>query len=71
MDSGSKTMQGPFLKLRTILDTVLLSEHGQDLVEYALTVGMIAFGTVAGMQSIAGGVDTVFSTVATVITTAV
>jgi Flp pilus assembly pilin Flp len=49
-----------FLKLRTIWMAILVPEEGQDLSEYALTVAMLAFGVVAGMESIAGGVNTVF-----------
>ena len=38
-------------------------EEGQDLVEYALVVAMIAFGATAGMTSLAGGINTAFSNV--------
>jgi Flp pilus assembly pilin Flp len=64
-------MQDLFLKSRPILEAVLVQEDGQDLAEYALTVMMIALGSVAGMQAIATGVDTIFSTVTTTLTTAV
>ncbi len=40
-------------------------EEGQDLVEYALVVALIAFGATAGMGSLAGGINTAFSTVST------
>jgi pilus assembly protein Flp/PilA len=40
-------------------------ECGQDLVEYALVVAMIAFGAVAGMRKVATAVDTAFSNVST------
>ncbi len=36
-------------------------EEGQDLVEYALVVALIAFGATAGMTSMAKGVNTAFS----------
>jgi pilus assembly protein Flp/PilA len=38
-------------------------EEGQDLVEYALVVALIAFGATAGMTSLAGGINTEFSNV--------
>ena len=38
-------------------------EEGQDLVEYALVVALIAFGATAGMTSLAGGINTAFSNV--------
>jgi len=39
------------------------SEEGQDLVEYALVVAMIAFGATAGMGKLASGINTAFSNV--------
>ena len=38
-------------------------EEGQDLVEYALVLGCIAFGSVVGMQSLATGLNNEFSNV--------
>jgi len=40
-------------------------EDGQDLVEYALVVALIAFGATAGMTSLAGGINTAFNNVST------
>ena len=51
------------------LRTNLLQEEGQDLVEYALVVALIAFGAIAGMQFLASGLNNAFSTIATVLTT--
>ena len=42
-------------------------EEGQDLVDYALVVALIAFGATAGMQSLAGGINTAFNNIATVL----
>ena len=64
-------MRDLFLKLRAISEAFLASEHGQDLPEYALTAVMIAFGAVAGMDSIASGVCHVFNAVANTLDTAV
>ena len=40
-------------------------EEGQDLVEYALVVALIAFGATAGMTSLASGINNSFSAVST------
>ena len=53
------------------LHNLATQEEGQDLVEYALVVALIAFGAVAGMSQLASGIDTAFSTVAVTLTNAV
>jgi len=40
-------------------------EEGQDLVEYALVVALIAFGAVTGMGALASGINGAFSSVST------
>jgi pilus assembly protein Flp/PilA len=40
-------------------------EEGQDLVEYALVVALIAFGAVAGMKVLASGLNNAFTTIST------
>jgi pilus assembly protein Flp/PilA len=40
-------------------------EEGQDLVEYALVVALIAFGATAGMKSLATGLNSAFKGVST------
>lgn len=40
-------------------------EEGQDLVEYALVVALIAFGATAGMGALASGINTAFTNVST------
>lgn len=44
-------------------------EEGQDLVEYALVVALIAFGAIAGMSQLAKGINDAFSGIATTLTT--
>lgn len=46
-------------------------EEGQDLVEYALVVALIAFGAIAGMQFLAGGINNAFSDIANVVTSSI
>ena len=40
-------------------------EEGQDLVEYALVVALIAFGATAGMKNLATGLNTAFRGIST------
>jgi len=49
----------------------IIREDGQDLVEYALVVALIAFGAIAGMQFLAGGINNAFSDIASVVTSSV
>jgi pilus assembly protein Flp/PilA len=51
----------PLLVLR--LKGLLAEETGQDLVEYALVLALVAFGCTAGMQALAGGINTAFNNV--------
>jgi len=47
----------------------LKKEHGQDLIEYALVVALIAFAATAGMASVAGKINTAFVKIGTTLTT--
>lgn len=55
-------------KLRHVISNFAGQEDAQDLVEYALVVALIAFGAIAGMQFLAGGVNNAFSELAAVVT---
>ena len=57
------------IKLYLLLQTLLQREEGQDLVEYALVVALIAFGAITGMKFLASGLNNAFSDIATVVTT--
>ncbi len=57
------------LKLSITMQNLLTRDEGQDLVEYALTVALIAFGAIAGLSSVATGIDNAFSQVASTLTT--
>jgi pilus assembly protein Flp/PilA len=48
------------LKLLALLKN-LLRDEGQDLVEYALVVALIAFSAVAGMKGLSTNISTAFS----------
>jgi pilus assembly protein Flp/PilA len=45
-------------------------EDGQNLVEYALVVALVAFGSAAAMKSLASGINVEFSTVVSVLSNA-
>ena len=51
------------------LRNLALRESGQDLVEYSLVFAMIALGSVTGMGSLASGINVVFSSVGSTLTT--
>lgn len=53
-------------KAQAILST-LKKENGQDLVEYALVVALVAFAATAGMSSLASGINSAFLQIATVL----
>jgi pilus assembly protein Flp/PilA len=58
-------MQSGIYKLIANLRRLITQEHGQDLVEYALVVALIAFGATAGMKALATGLNTAFGGVST------
>jgi pilus assembly protein Flp/PilA len=47
----------------------LREDCGQDLIEYALVVALIAFAATAGMSSVAGKINGAFGTIGTTLTT--
>jgi pilus assembly protein Flp/PilA len=56
-------MNNMLLNLYVKFQDLKSREEGQDLVEYALVVALIAFGATAGMSSLATGINTAFSNV--------
>jgi pilus assembly protein Flp/PilA len=44
-----------------MLENLVSHEEGQDLVEYALILAIITFGTVASMRTVANSISTEFS----------
>jgi pilus assembly protein Flp/PilA len=60
-------MRNTFLKLLVkaqVALTSLKNEDGQDLIEYALVVALVAFAATAGMKLLAAGLNTAFSNIA-------
>ncbi len=64
-------MNQSFTNLFQFLRNNIVREEGQDLVEYALVVALIAFGAIAGMQFLAGGLNNAFSDIANVLTSSI
>jgi Flp pilus assembly pilin Flp len=62
-------MQPEFLKLFYRLRRFVTQDDGQDLIEYALVVSMIAFGATASMHSLAGGLNSAFSKISSALAT--
>ncbi len=58
-------MNNLLLKLYIKFQDLKNSEEGQDLVEYALVVALIAFGATAGMGKLASAINTAFGNVST------
>lgn len=49
--------------MRNCLSTFWKEEDGQDLIEYALVVALIAFAATAGMGEVATKINTAFSNI--------
>ena len=58
-------------KLKVDARGLLKEDSGQDLIEYALVVALIAFAAVVGMNTVAGGINSAFSKVASKLSSAV
>jgi pilus assembly protein Flp/PilA len=63
-------MKDQLLKLSVMLQ-ILKDEKGQDLIEYALVVALIAFAATAGMSTLANGINAAFGNIATKLTNAI
>lgn len=57
-----------YVKIHVLRDA-LKDETGQDLVEYALVMGLIAMGAVAGVKGFATAIGTGLTSVGTKMTT--
>lgn len=68
---GKTSMKDKLLMLSIKLKTMLSDEQGQDLIEYALIVALVAFGATAGMKTLASDINTAFSRVGTHLTSIV
>jgi pilus assembly protein Flp/PilA len=62
-------MQLTFLSIVVRLRSLIKQESGQDLVEYALVVALIALGATIGMKQLAAGIDKSFNSVSAALAT--
>ena len=51
------------------MQTLLANVDGQDLIEYALVVALIAFAATAGMNTVASDINKAFNNIGTKIVT--
>ena len=63
-------MKETMLKLSVKLQTLMMNEEGQDLIEYALVVSLIAFAAVTAMGTLANDINTAFQNIGTRLQTA-
>jgi pilus assembly protein Flp/PilA len=67
--NGEFTMKNKFLTLCVKIQNKLQSEEGQDLIEYALVVALIAFAATAGMKTLATSLNTAFTNISNTLNT--
>jgi pilus assembly protein Flp/PilA len=60
-------MRESVLRLQTKI-RILLNDNGQDLIEYALVVALIAFAATVGMSTIAQDINQAFTNIGTKLT---
>lgn len=56
-------------ELRHVINGLLRNERGQDLIEYALVVALIAFAAAAGMSTVATKINEAFTNIGTKVST--
>jgi pilus assembly protein Flp/PilA len=56
-------MKDTLLKLSVKMQTLVMQEEGQDLIEYALVVALIAFAAVTAMKTVATDINAVFTAI--------
>jgi pilus assembly protein Flp/PilA len=58
-------MKHKLLELSAKTQALLMSDEGQDLIEYALVVALIAFAATAGMSGLATKINAAFGNIGT------
>ncbi len=64
-------MKNMILKMYVKMQTLMANEEGQDMVEYALVVALIAFGATAAMSSLSTELNSVFNSISSKLASAV
>jgi pilus assembly protein Flp/PilA len=62
-------MKDQIWKLSIKIQSILNNEDGQDLIEYALVVALIAFAATAGMGTVATNINAAFASIGTKLST--
>jgi pilus assembly protein Flp/PilA len=65
LDREETQMNNLFLRLLVKLQTLAMREEGQDLVEYALVVGLISVAAVATLKGAATAINAVVTNITT------
>jgi pilus assembly protein Flp/PilA len=50
-----------YVKMQGLKDALVRNQSGQDLIEYALVVSLIALAATAGMGAVASSISTAFN----------
>ncbi len=61
-------MNGKLWMLSLKIQSLLKNEEGQDLIEYALVVALIALAATAGMTTVASDINVAFGNIGTKLT---
>ena len=64
-------MKDLILKVSAKIQNAMMSEEGQDVIEYALVIAFVAFAATAGMKSLATAMNSAFGTLGTDLTNAI
>ena len=67
--TGRTPMNTMLLKMYVKFQDLMNREEGQDLVEYALVLALIALGATVSMKTLATNISTAFSNIATALGT--
>jgi len=63
-------MKDQLWKLSIKIQSILKGEEGQDLIEYALVVALIAFAATVGMGTLASDINNAFASIGSTLTSA-
>lgn len=58
-----------YVKMQSLKDTLIADQSGQDLIEYALVVALIALAATAGMGTVATAISNAFAKIGSRLTT--
>jgi pilus assembly protein Flp/PilA len=58
-----------FTKMQVLLNSLVEDESGQDLIEYALVLALIALAATVSMKTLANSIGTAFGSVGTKLAT--